>query len=151
MLTWMSSYISPVLWLVLGIVLAVVEGMSVQLMAIWFALGAAAAAIAAVLGASGMVQFYIFVGVSAVTLIFTRPLVKKKLLTKKESTNADKLIGMVGIVIQPIDNDLAQGRVNVSGLDWAARTQDGEPIEAEQKVKICAIEGVTLIVQPYQK
>ncbi|MEM1485240.1 NfeD family protein [Oscillospiraceae bacterium PP1C4] len=146
-----TPQIAPILWLVLGITLAVVEGLSVQLTAIWFALGAAAAAVAAVMGASQMTQVFVFLAVSAGTLIFTRPFVKKVLRVKKESTNADRVIGQTGIVLEAIDNDFAAGRVTVMGLDWSARTQENTGIAAGERVKVLAIDGVKLIVEPYTK
>lgn len=146
--TWVSLQLAPVLWLVLGIVMAVIEGVTVQLTAIWFALGAAAGAIAAVLGVPFMTQVYIFIGVSAFLLVFTRPFAKKVLHVKKVSTNADRVVGMIGIVTETVDNDAACGRVAVEGLSWAARAKDNQRIPTGERVKIIAIEGVKLIVEP---
>lgn len=74
-------------------------------------------------------------------------MVKRVLHVKKTNTNADRVIGMVGIVTVPIDNVAGTGRVLANGLDWAARTDDGAPVEAQERVLIKAIEGVTLIVE----
>lgn len=147
--TW--AQLAPVFWLVLGIILAVVEGVSVQLTAIWFALGAAAAAVAALLDASIGVQAAGFLVVSTLLLLCTRPFAKKVLRVKKQSTNADRVIGQIGVVQETIDNDLGAGRVAVMGLGWAARTMDNRDIPAGEKVRVLAIDGVKLIVEPYTK
>lgn len=151
MVDWITPQMEPIIWLVLGIALAVTEGLTIQLTALWFALGAAVAAVAAVLGASLMVQVVIFLVVSAGTLLFTRPFAMKILRVKKESTNADRVIGAVGIVLETIDNDSAAGRISVMGLDWAARSAGGAEIAKDEKVKVLAIDGVKLIVVPYVK
>lgn len=151
MLTWWQQY-APIVWLLLAVAFAVTEGLTVQLVSIWLAVGAAlTAAEAALLDVSWVVQFWTFVIVSGVLLIGTRPFTRKLLHVKKESTNADRFIGQVGVVIDTIDNDLSAGRARVGGLDWAARSQDGADIPAGEKIRVLAIEGVKLIVEPYRK
>lgn len=137
----------PFFWLILAIVLGVVEAASVQLMAIWFAVGAVVTIIPAVMGASLPVQFIVFLAVSTILLIATRPLAKKFLNVRKTKTNADSVIGKVGVVIHRIDNTMEEGRVLVSGLDWSARSEDGEIIEEKEQVIIKRIDGVKLIVE----
>ena len=130
----------PMTWLIIAILLGVFEAMTVDLVAIWFAIGALAAILPAAIGAP-------FLAVGLLTLALTRPMVKRVLHVKKTNTNADRVIGMVGIVTVPIDNVAGTGRVLANGLDWAARTDDGAPVEAQERVLIKAIEGVTLIVE----
>ncbi len=139
--------IMPVFWLVLGIAMAVTEGLTVQLNAIWFALGAVVAAVSAALGASMRTQWILFAGVSLVALAATRPLVRKVVKTHREPTNADRVIGKTGVVLQTVDNLPGLGRVSVLGMDWSARTRDGEILEQGERVRVLAIEGVKLIVE----
>ena len=146
MLTWWQQY-APIVWLLLAIAFAVSEGLTVQLVSIWFAVGAAAA----LFDVSWVVQLWTFVIVSAVLLIGTRPIAKNLLHVKKESTNADRFIGQVGVVTDPIDNDLSAGRARVGGLDWSVRSSDGADIPAGEKIRVLAIDGVKLIVEPCGK
>ena len=74
----------PILWLVAIVLLIVLEAVTYQLVAIWFALGAAAALIASLLDASGTVQIVVFVAVSVISLIASRPLAKKIQAAPKE-------------------------------------------------------------------
>lgn len=141
---------SVLVWLGVALVLAVLEAMSVQLIAIWFALGALVTAIPAWFEASVSVQLVVFVLVSAVALAATRPLVRHVLQKESVHTNTDALIGEVGIVQQAIDNVRGEGRVTAGGLDWSARSLTGEPIEPATEVVIERIEGVKLIVRPVQ-
>lgn len=138
----------PYFWLVLGIVLAGIEAFTVQLVAVWFAIGAVAAIVPAMMGAPMQIQFLVFVVVSALSMALTRPFCARVLHVKKQRTNMDRVIGETGVVQQPIDNDLGQGRVLALGLDWSARSRSGTPIEQGVKVKVLAIEGVKLIVEP---
>lgn len=135
-----------ILWLLAMVVLLLVEAGTAQMVCIWFAAGALAASLAAMLGFSTAVQMLTFVAVSTVTLVFTRPFVAKALKVKKTATNADSVIGLCGSVIQDIDNLAQTGRVRVSGQDWTARTADNSVIGIGETVTVQAINGVKLIV-----
>ena len=137
------------LWLAAAIILAIVEANTVQLVSIWFAVGALAAMVPAIIGMSFTVQFAVFTVVSILVLAITRPFVKKKLAVQKTETNSRALIGKVAKVVQPIDNLLSQGRVIVEDMDWSARSENGEPIDAGEEVLIKEIQGVKLIVEKF--
>ena len=92
----------------------------------WFALGAIAAFLAAYVGASVLVQIIVFLIVSVVLLIVTRPIVMKHFNQKRERTNAESLIGQKAIVIETIDSIHGVGRVEVNGMEWAAKTDESE-------------------------
>ena len=141
-LTWM-----PLVWLALAVVFGIAEGATFNFVAIWFAIGAVSAIIPASLHMPVLLQLAVFILVSLITLIFTRPFAQKFIKTKRVHTNADSLIGRVGVVIVEIDADGDCGRVSVGGLDWAALSDDGEPIGLAEKVLIKRIEGVKLIVE----
>lgn len=141
----METYL-PYFWLAVIIVAAVVEGSTAQLVSIWFVAGGVGALIANLCGAELWTQTVVFVVVTAVTLVSTRPLVKKLMNFKKEETNADRYIGKDGIVIAEINNTLGVGQVNVLGSVWTARSEDGSVIKIGEHVLIKAIEGVKLIV-----
>ncbi|MDF2686634.1 MAG: hypothetical protein K0S55_1816 [Clostridia bacterium] len=136
-----------VVWLAVLIILIVLEASTVNLIAIWFALGALFALLCSVLGAPLLVQMIVFVCVSIIALALTRPLVKKLLTPKKVSTNFDRIIGMTGIVNEEIDNIKGTGYVSVDGKDWMARSEIGEVIKKEDQVKIIKIEGVKVFVK----
>ncbi len=141
----METYL-PYFWLAVIIVAAVVEGSTAQLVSIWFVAGGVGALIANLCGAELWTQTVVFVVVTAITLVSTRPLVKKLMNFKKEETNADRYIGKDGIVIVEINNTLGVGQVNVLGSVWTARSEDGSVIKIGEHVLIKAIEGVKLIV-----
>ena len=137
----------PVLWLALIILFVVLEASTVQLVSIWLAAGYLAALIPAMMGMPLVVQVIVFVAVSAVCLVFTRPFVKRVLAVKKVNTNVDRTIGEIGLVTETIDSTLESGRVMVDGLSWKARTSDNTVLEAGTRVQVKEIHGVTLTVE----
>ena len=76
-------------WLILFVVLIILELCTVNLTTIWFAFGALLAYIVSLFTDNVMIQTTVFLVVSVMTLLFTRPIVKKYLLTKPSRTNAD--------------------------------------------------------------
>lgn len=138
---------APIIWLILVILMIVVEVATYQLVAVWFALGAAVALIVSLFDLSTTVQILVFVIVSLIALVLSRPMVKKLQSAPKEKTNADRIIGQTAKVLQPITPD-QKGRVEVDGQDWAAAAQNkGDSFAAGEDVTIIRIEGVTLYVQ----
>ena len=138
----------PMVWLLVAVIFGVVEAATVQLMSIWFALGAVAAMVSALLGASVWVQFGVFLAVSILVLAFTRPLVKKVLKVGRVHTNADSLVGRIAAVTVEIAGPGEVGRVLVDGQDWAAGSEEGIPIAPGERVLVKGIEGVKLVVEP---
>lgn len=140
--------ISAYVWLVLLILFVMMEASSVTLVSLWFAAGALVAVVAALLGASLMVQTVLFVLVSVVLLALLRPILKKYVVPKIQKTNVDALVGQECTVTEDIDNLAACGRVKVGGMSWSARSAAGEHISAGTVVKIEAVQGVKLLVTP---
>lgn len=144
----MTGAYGALFWLVLAVVLILIEAASVQLVCIWFAAGSLGAMIAAGLGASLWLQLLVFLLFSIGSLFLGRPLLKDRLMSRKEATNADRAIGETGIVLEDIDNLNETGRARVMGLDWTARSGDGHSIPAQSRIRVLRIEGVKLIVEP---
>lgn len=135
-------------WLVLMIVLLIVEGAMPGLVSIWFALGALAAMIAAILHAPIWLQVLWFLVVSGLSLWLTRPLAKKFINGRTQPTNADMLIGKKCVVTEDIDNLLGTGAVSAGGKEWTARAETADvKFPRGQVVTIARIEGVKLIVK----
>lgn len=136
-------------WAAATVLLIISEIVTVQLVSIWFAAGALCAFIASLLGWPPYIQILIFIVVSVILLIATRPLAKKFNSVKKVSTNADTIIGMKCIVTEDIDNLKNTGRVLVNGLYWAARSCDDKvTYTVEDECIVTDIQGVKAIVAP---
>lgn len=139
------------LWLIVMVLFLIVEAATVGLVCIWFAVGALAALIAALLGAEIWLQIVLFLVVSAVALYFTRPLVKKYVNAKVEPTNADMVIGKECRVTETVDNIAGTGAVYVDGKTWTARSESDEVIPEGTLVTAKSIDGVKLIVAAPEK
>lgn len=135
------------LWIALVVLLVIIEAATVQLVTIWFAVGAVGGLIACACGLQLWAQILIFAVVSALVLAITRPLVKKFTKAGKKPTNADRYIGEIAVVTEDIDNELGRGAAKIGGLEWTARTIDGQKAIKDEKVKIEAIEGAKLLVK----
>ena len=139
--------VMTIVWLVAIVVFAVVEAVTAGLVSIWFVAGSLAALIAAIAGASELVQVILFVAVAAIALAATRPLVKKYARGKAVPTNLDRVIGETGKVTEDINNENATGAVYVDGKTWTARSVDGIVIPVGEQVEVSSMEGVKLLVQ----
>jgi len=134
-------------WAVLLVVFVVVEAATETLTSIWFAGGALAALIVSLLGGGIVWQCVVFILITAVLLVLTRPLAKKILNRKKVATNTDSLVGQNGIVLLEVDNLQRTGRVRVNNLDWSAQSGNGEVIPVGTVITVLEIRGVTLVVE----
>lgn len=148
MLFYPGGFSMTAVWLVAMIVLLIIEGIVPGLVSIWFAIGAFAAMISAILGAPLWLQVLWFFAVSILTLCLTRPFAKKYVNSRATPTNADMLIGRECVVTEEIDNVLGTGAVTVGGKVWTARTEEPDgKAEAGKIMTVVKIEGVKLIVK----
>lgn len=136
------------IWLGLFILLLVIEIITVGLTTIWFAAGALAALAANVLGANLIIQIIIFLAVSVVLLIFTRPWAEKHLNRKRVRTNYEREIGKVIRITEKVDNLEQTGKSVVDGQEWTVRSRnDSDIFEAGALARVVAVSGVKLIVE----
>ncbi len=136
------------IWLALLVLFIITEVATVQLTTIWFAGGALIALLLAAFGVNNIaIQMIVFLIVSLILLIATRPLVKKYINKKSQPTNADRCVGKQAIVTEEIDNLLGKGAAKVNGVEWTARSESGESIPEGATVTVSKIDGVKLIVR----
>lgn len=140
------------IWLGLFIILIVIELITVGLTTIWFAGGALAAILADILGAGILAQILIFLAVSCVLLIFTRPWAMKHLNQKRARTNYEGEIGKIIKLTEKVDNRNQTGKSIVDGQEWTVRSSDDrETLEEGSLAKVLAVSGVKLIVEKYEE
>ena len=143
-----GQLIKTIYWRALFVVLLVIEIITMGLTTIWFAAGALIAFVAGLLGFGVTVQVVVFIVVSAVLLIMTRPLAVKYFNQERQKTNAESLIGQQALVIEDIDTLEAKGRVEIRGMEWAAKTDEPDGKIAKNTVVVVnGIQGVKLIVR----
>ena len=124
-------------WMAAFVILIGIEAATMALTTIWFAGGAVAAFLAAVLGVSVQVQLVVFLIVSFILLLFTRPLAMR--FVNRETVKA----------IAKIDNNDPSGAAVIDGQEWTARSaDDAVTIQVGTHVRIKEVRGVKLIVEP---
>lgn len=136
----------PWFWFGLAVLCTLIEVCTFGLTTIWFALGALAMILLSFLPIPFVWQILLFLGISTVLLIFTRPIAVKKLRVGRERTNVDSLVGEKALVIRDI-TEFERGLVKVHGVEWSAVTADGKPVAKDSTCIVEKIEGVTLIVR----
>jgi membrane protein implicated in regulation of membrane protease activity len=141
----------PVIWIVIAVILAIVEALTMGLATIWFAIGAAVTAVSALLGASFPVQVAVFFVVSILLLLLTRPIAVKKLKVGREKNITEQMEGRQGVMTEALV-PFGTGLVKVGGVFWTAVGEDPAiGIEKDTVVEAVRIEGVKLIVKPAEK
>ena len=131
-------------WLVLFVILALFELATVNLVSIWFSLGALITTFVSLATDNLMLHLAVFTISSILLLLLTKPFIKKKKKRDKIPTNLDMVIGKKGIVTETIEKD-GIGEVKVLGKKWSAYSD--KEIEENSKVKILSINGVKLKVE----
>ena len=132
------------IWLGIVVLLAIVEAMTINLTTIWFVISGLVSLFVSFTSDDFGLQLGIFALGGFALLILTRPLLLRFLPLKKEKTNADRIIGMTGIVTEAISKN-HPGEVKVDGKRWTAI--EDFSIEIDSDVKILSIDGVKLKVE----
>ena len=109
--------------------------------------GSLVALVVSLLNGPLWLQIVMFLVVSILSMLAIRPIARKYLNSKIEPTNADRIIGAEVKVTEAIDNLMAQGAVNISGMTWSARSESEEPIPVGTLVRVLRIEGVKVYVE----
>lgn len=133
-----------IVWLLVIFVLSFIEVITVNLITIWFIASAIVSLVVSFFVDSFMVQFMIF-GLLGIVLLLTTGKYLKKIFDAEEArTNADRVIGMKGIVTLEIKKNTI-GEVKVDGKRWSAISD--KTIKVDEEVIIEKIDGVKLIVR----
>lgn len=135
-----------IFWAIAGVTLLIIEGFTVALTSIWFAIGAFSAMVIALLGWPIWMQMISFILFSSVLALYTRPMLVKVLKIGKTKTNIDSLIGKEAVVTANIE-PFKTGQVKLNGQIWTALSQDNTAIDIDKRVEVIRIEGVKLIVK----
>lgn len=142
----------PFIWLGILAFLLIVEAVTAGLTTIWFAGGALVAAVAAYAGAGFAIQVILFLVVSLILVIFTRPVALRIMNREVEGTNVNSLPGKRAVVTRDIDNLAQTGQVRLNDVEWTARAnRDDHIIPQGTVVKILEVKGVKLIVEEWTK
>lgn len=146
-------YAMMCMWIFVLITAIVVEAITPMLVAIWFMPAALVALILAFCKVKTEIQVLVFLVTALGLILIIRPFAKKLMKNHAVTpTNADALIGEIGIVTETIHNLSDSGQVKVKSQVWTARTRtDDITIPKDTLVKVEEIVGVRLICSPAEQ
>jgi membrane protein implicated in regulation of membrane protease activity len=134
------------IWILLAVILAAGEMMSLSFFLLPFAAAAMLGALAELAGLGSVVALSVFLVSSGLLLTRVRPIARRHLsipLPLRSGTAA--LVGQTAVVTERVD-DYA-GAVKLDGETWSARAyQDGEVMTAGRRVHVVEIRGATALV-----
>lgn len=139
------------IWLTIFVLAVVFEAMTQDLVSIWFSVAALV-----LICICNTIPFYfeiiVFCILSLVTLILTRPLVKKMMSRAIRYTNVDEIVGKRVILLKDVSR-FEVGEAKVNGLIYSVSLPEdvNEEIKKDEIVEILAIKGNKLIVRKIEK
>ena len=136
----------PWVWVAVTIICVVIESLTLSLTTIWFGISSFVLVFLAFTPIPFGAQLFIFVALSLVLLIFTRPVVKKKINQKQIATNYERVIGQIALVTKKI-TALDKGAIKITGMEWTAAVKEDITLEEGSKCIIEEIAGVTVYVK----
>ena len=119
-----------IVWAVVAVALAVGEVLTPGMFFLGpVALAAAAAALASLLGAGGVISTLVFIVGALLSLAFLRPIARRHVhLPALSRTGTDALVGRKALVTRRVD--ARGGRVRIGGEEWSARAYlDGQVLD----------------------
>jgi membrane protein implicated in regulation of membrane protease activity len=134
------------LWVLLAVILAVGEVMSLSLFLAPFAVGALVGAAAELAGVGTAIAIIVFLVSSGLLLGLVRPIARRHMRTPAQlRTGTAALVGKTALVTETISADA--GAVKLDGEFWTARPYDAdEVIESGCRVHVVEIKGATALV-----
>ena len=133
------------IWIIIAAALAGAEVVSLDLVLIMFAGGAAAAAVCAPF-VPPAVQVGVAVVAGSALMLTVRPVARRHLSAGPDHlTGAAALVGKNAVVLERVDTH--GGYVRLNGARWSARSYDRRQVlEAGQTVAVLEIDGATAVV-----
>ena len=140
-----------IFWLILMVICIVFEIATVGLVSIWFAGGALIACFLAMANIHVVIQVIVFLVVSLLLLIVTKPMAREWINKDRVRTNYEGVIGKVVRVTERVDNINETGTALINGQEWTARSKnDNIILEQGEVAQVVNISGVKLILKKYQ-
>ena len=125
-----------------------IENATVAWISIWLAAGSLGALVLSLLSLPFVLQLLVFFLIVGIFLFLMKPSIRKRFPVRVQPTNADMILGKYAPVTVAIDNIIGCGQIKIGGMEWSARSTDGQPIEEGTVVCVHHIEGVKAFVFP---
>jgi membrane protein implicated in regulation of membrane protease activity len=135
------------IWAIIAAVFIVGEILTMGFFLLWFGVGAAVAALAALLGLSLKWQLALFVIVSFFLFTISRKFAERFSKEQPPGIGADRFIGKECTVLDEINNAENRGRVRMVREEWRAESEDGSIIPKGTMVVVVRLDGTQLVVK----
>ena len=138
-------------WIIVLVLTVIFEILTTDLTSMWFSLGAFVALLLNLFVQDDLwwLQIIVFAVVATISIIFFRPLLKKKMFDQKAKTNIDALINKTVVVVEPIALN-SPGTIKTEGIEWTA-ISEGDSFEPGDLVEIVSVSGNTFTVRKLVK
>jgi hypothetical protein len=137
--------LTPAVWIIAGLILAVLEMIVPGLVIIWFGIAGVVTGILAFFVRNQYIQFGVFIVLSGLMVVFSQRIARKITHPEPELVGANRWVGVSGRVIADI-RPPEFGRVKVLGEEWRATASCQIP--AGGAVRVVAVTGTHLVVEP---
>lgn len=136
-------------WLMLAVFLSVAEIFTAGFFLLPFGIGAAVAALLEYVWPGSLTwQWASFVGLSSLLLVVLRRFADRVTHEPPQKVAGDRLLGRTGVVLTPLDPMGSRGMVRVDREEWRADHRGSEVLPEGTRIKVIAVEGTHLIVEP---
>lgn len=137
------------LWLLAVVGCLIVELFSGTIFLFCIAVGCLFGMVTSLLSTPLWVQILTFCIATTLSLFFVRPFVVKFLHRNENArqSNADALIGRVGVVEEPI-SAINPGYIKIDGDVWKAVSLTGKSFDVGEKVRVVQRDSIVLTVEP---
>jgi membrane protein implicated in regulation of membrane protease activity len=135
------------IWIVLAALFFVGEIFTAAFFLLWFAVGAVAAGIVALVGGGFGLQLAVFIVASLILVVVSRRFADR--FTKKQppGIGADRFMGERCVVVERIDNVANTGRVRLDREEWRAESDTDEELSPGTRVVVTRVSGTRLVVR----
>lgn len=135
-------------WLAVIVVTFVIEVVTLELVSIWFSIGAIIPFILSIFPSVPVwIEIVVFVVVSLLCVLFLRKYAQKWLMKSSDGkTNINLYEGKVVRMLEDANFE-KNGSIKVNDVTWTAVSQDGSLIKAGELVEIVNVDGNKFIVK----
>jgi len=136
-------------WVIVALIFAVAEVLTVAFFAIFVTIGALGAALASLLGFNLLVQAVVLGVIGVAGIFVARPYLVEHLNIGRPGlrSGADSMVGQQAVLMEPILGVGQPGHVKLAGESWPAVTDDGSPLPANTLVVVTALRSTVLVVR----
>ncbi|MBO7739060.1 MAG: NfeD family protein [Oscillospiraceae bacterium] len=141
-----------IVWIAVIVALIVIDVITaneaITKVSLFFIAGAFAALVLSLVQVPEILQGIVFFLIAGIAFFLLRPMIRKNVPLKLQFTNIEAIPGKYAPVTIAIDNVAGVGQIKMDGMEWSARSTDGQPIEEGTVVCVHHVEGCKAFVFP---